>query len=148
MEEPPGTGPTRPARGPFSVQDPAPEEVRELFDYSAADGTLLWKVACAQRVRKGMVAGGVQNHQAGKRWQVKIRYRLYLRARVVWIHHYGPIPESLTVIHIDGNTLNDRVENLALVDKGKHFQRIGGTRRKKKDKLEGAGAVEAESGTV
>ena len=102
MEEPPGTGPTRPARGPFSVQDPAPEEVRELFDYSAADGTLLWKVACAQRVRKGMVAGGIQNHQAGRRWQVKIRYRLYLGARVVWIHHYGPIPESLTVIHIDG----------------------------------------------
>ena len=131
MDESPGTVPSRTARGPFSVQDPTPEEVRELFDYSP-NGNLLWKVACAQRVRKGMVAGGIQNHQAGKRWQVKIRYRLYLRARVVWIHHYGPIPESLTVIHIDGDLLNDRVENLALVNKGKHFQRIGGTRRNKR----------------
>ena len=131
MDESPGTVPSRPARGPFSVQDPTPEEVRELFYYSP-DGNLLWKVACARRVRKGMVAGGIQNHQAGKRWQVKIRYRLYLRARVVWIHHYGSIPESLTVIHIDGDLLNDRAENLALVNKGKHFQRIGGTRRNKR----------------
>lgn len=131
MDKSPGAGPLKPAMGPFSVQDLAPDEVRELFDYSL-DGNLLWRVPCAQRVRKGMVAGGIQNHQSGKRWQVKIRYRLYLRARVVWIHHYGPIPESLTVIHIDGDPLNDRVENLALVNKGKYFQRIGGTRRKKR----------------
>lgn len=130
MDETPATGPVKPARGPFSVQDPTPEEVRELFTYSP-DGSLLWNVACAQRVRKGMVAGGIQNHASGKRWQVKIRYRLYLRARVVWIYHYGEIPKSLTVIHLDKNLLNDRVENLALVNKEKHFQRIGGTRRNK-----------------
>lgn len=103
-------------------------QVQELFNYEQ-DGSLLWKVSCAQRVRQGMVAGGIQNHPSGKRWQVKIHYRLYLRARLVWIYHYGAIPESLTVIHLDKNAMNDRIENLALVNKDNHFKRIGGTRK-------------------
>ena len=37
-------------------------------------------------------------------------------ARWLWARHRRPIPKGLSVVHLDGDTLNDRLENLVLLD--------------------------------
>ncbi|HUX00068.1 MAG TPA: rubrerythrin-like domain-containing protein [Phycisphaerae bacterium] len=37
-------------------------------------------------------------------------------ARWVWQQHRGPIAKGLSVVHLDGDILNDRLENLVLLD--------------------------------
>jgi len=43
-------------------------------------------------------------------------------ARFVWIQHNGEIPKGFLIHHIDGDTLNDVVDNLALVTRKAHFE--------------------------
>ena len=43
------------------------------------------------------------------------------RAKVVWESKNGPIPAGLCVHHIDRDTLNDDISNLALVTRAQHL---------------------------
>jgi hypothetical protein len=85
----------------------------ELFEYS--DGRLLLRVP-TQRKRVGDEAGS----QAGKGYrQVKMpgpkRSAVYVREhRVIWEMHHGPVPDGWVVDHVDGDTSNNRLENLRL----------------------------------
>lgn len=45
-----------------------------------------------------------------------------LRCRVVWEEHYGPLPRGLLIHHIDRNTLNDEVQNLAGINRAWHLK--------------------------
>lgn len=40
--------------------------------------------------------------------------------RVVWEHHYGPIPPDHDIHHIDMNRLNNDIGNLRLIAKDEH----------------------------
>lgn len=42
-------------------------------------------------------------------------------AKFVWIQHNGNIPKGFLIHHIDKNTLNDNIENLALVTRKAHI---------------------------
>jgi len=44
-----------------------------------------------------------------------------LRARHVWELERGPIPVSMGIHHLDGNKLNDDINNLAIVNKAEHL---------------------------
>jgi hypothetical protein len=41
--------------------------------------------------------------------------------RDVWVHHNGPIPEGMHIHHIDGNTANNDISNLACVTRKEHW---------------------------
>ena len=43
-------------------------------------------------------------------------------ARYVWQKHKGPIPPGMLVVHADGKTLNDNLDNLRLVDRPGHIR--------------------------
>jgi len=43
-------------------------------------------------------------------------------AKFVWIQHNGLIPKGYLIHHIDENTLNDKINNLALVTRKAHFE--------------------------
>lgn len=43
-------------------------------------------------------------------------------ARWVWMQKHGPVPKGKMVIHFDGDTLNDAIENLRAVTRAEHLQ--------------------------
>lgn len=44
---------------------------------------------------------------------------IYLH-RIIWEEHFGKIPKGLDVHHLNGNTIDNRIDNLALVPHAKH----------------------------
>lgn len=46
--------------------------------------------------------------------RIRVEGREYRAHRIIWEMFNGPIPEGMLVDHIDGDTLNNRIENLRL----------------------------------
>jgi hypothetical protein len=44
------------------------------------------------------------------------------RARIVWQKFRGPVPHGFIIHHIDGNSLNDKISNLRLVNRHEHLR--------------------------
>jgi hypothetical protein len=55
-----------------------------------------------------------------------LRINSTLVHRQVWEEHNGPVPEGLQLHHINGNRLDNRIENLMLVDPTTHKRLHGG----------------------
>jgi hypothetical protein len=92
------------------------ERVRELFRYEPETGRIL------NRFDRGTNAKA--NEEAGWEWTNyrfnSIKYRCiyvdgntYRVHRLIWLYVYGYFPEE-TIDHIDGDGLNNRIDNLRL----------------------------------
>jgi len=81
--------------------------LNELFEY--CEGHLYWKSKPSNRVniKVGDLAGykNAQDYMA-----VGIHGRKYKNHRIIFFMHHGYIPDEID--HIDGNTLNNKIENL------------------------------------
>jgi hypothetical protein len=77
--------------------------VKQLFEYR--DGVLYWKVNKG-KVRLGQKAGTLNNNY----YRVQINGKQYRNHRIIFLMHHGFF--SVQVDHIDGNTLNNCIENL------------------------------------
>jgi hypothetical protein len=78
----------------------------EMFDYRD-DGNLVHRHTVQGGKRMGEVAGSP--HNMGYR-QITICRKKYLIHRLVWLYHYGNIPDQLD--HINGKRSDNRIENL------------------------------------
>ena len=58
------------------------------------------------------------DNPAHRRYFARAGHRLH---RDVWVHHNGPIPEGMHVHHIDGDTGNNNISNLACITKDEHW---------------------------
>jgi hypothetical protein len=83
------------------------EKVKELFDYK--DGELFWKKIGPNK-RTDRPAGAV-NRDGYRR--IKYMYKLYAVHRLVWTYH-GNAPVAF-IDHINGDVLDNRIENLRAV---------------------------------
>lgn len=86
-------------------------QLKELFEYK--DGNLIWKVKRGTRGKKGSIAGytNIKNGYI----DIKINNTVYKMHRLVWIYHFGNIPNELVIDHIDRIRNNNYIENLRLV---------------------------------
>ena len=81
------------------------------YDETSPSG-LRWAVRRSNRIKVGDVAGSRNNEGY---WAVTRHGNKSVRAHnVVWEIHNGPIPEGMTVDHIDRNPSNNKIENLRL----------------------------------
>ena len=80
-------------------------KLNDLFDY--CDGELYWKVANSRRIKIGDKAGYI--HSTGYRL-LQLNGAKQKVHRAIFLMHHGYLPAHID--HIDGNPLNNRVENL------------------------------------
>tara|TARA_R110000772_G_scaffold115607_3_gene220440 strand:- start:43 stop:657 length:615 start_codon:yes stop_codon:yes gene_type:complete len=99
----------------------------ELFEYR--DGALLWKSRDRSRFKTdraqrswnaknaGKIAGNIFYPTNAKTRYVRVRLgqRCYAAHRIVWEMLCGPIAEGMTIDHIDGDSENNRIDNLRVV---------------------------------
>tara|TARA_R110000822_G_scaffold94532_1_gene216785 strand:- start:1172 stop:1888 length:717 start_codon:yes stop_codon:yes gene_type:complete len=79
--------------------------IKERFNYS--EGKLIWKYNYSREAKKGTQAGNVV--MEGYR-NIKMDGKNYRAHRLIWLYIRGDYPS--TVSHINGNSLDNRIENL------------------------------------
>lgn len=84
------------------------EALKERLEYK--EGALYWKRNVGQRARKGKKAGYINNTGY---WQIRINGTDYLEHRLIWAYFNGD--EQSYIDHIDGDPLNNSIENLRIV---------------------------------
>ena len=95
-----------------------PENLDKYFEY--VDGQLIWKVRHSNRVKVGDRAGslGVRRYRV-----IRLNNQLYFEHRLVWALLKGKIEDGRVIDHIDGNRLNNRIENLQLIEQRQNVQK-------------------------
>jgi hypothetical protein len=88
------------------------EEAHRLFEYR--DGVLYWKERpkCSRKPKGNMEAGTVSGHGYKK---LKVKKKFFYVHQVIFLLQHGFIPELID--HIDGNTNNNKIENLRASNK-------------------------------
>lgn len=87
------------------------DKANELFEYR--DGALFWKNRSIDSLGRntnylnGKFAGSLDSSGY---FQTKINNKMYLNHRIIWLMHYGELPEFLD--HINSNRTDNRIENL------------------------------------
>src|SRR5690606_746777 len=101
--------------------------LRCLFEYQD-DGALIWRVRPASDFSSARKAGWWNRNYAGKRagwetargyWAITIDGVQHQAHRLVWEYHNGLIPSypKAEIDHINGNKLDNRIENLRVVSR-------------------------------
>ncbi len=104
----------------------ARDELLEWFVYVQETGLFYWKKRPAiggQSAKVGDVAGTITKANRRMLW---LRGRRIYAGRAAYIMVNGEIPDGALIDHIDGDTLNDRLDNLRLANAAQNtWNRIG-----------------------
>ena len=94
-------------------QYPTQEELHTRYEYK--EGKLYHKPQEGQAMFNGKYAGKqVGSQHNNMRRKTTINGNKYNIARMIYIMHYGDIPNDMYVDHINQDAMDDRIENLRL----------------------------------
>jgi len=82
--------------------------VRSVLRYEG--GKLFW--VSSRGTKASGTEAGCLKRKRDVRWHICLNGKEHKRSRLVWVYHYGEIPEGLIVDHINHDTTDDRIENL------------------------------------
>jgi hypothetical protein len=98
------------------------DRVRFLFDYDAARGVLIKKNKCNKKDTRPLIGSDIGAHPDSVGYgNCTVDGQSCKAHRVIWLWFYGDIPQE-EIDHIDGNKLNNRIENLRAVSKQENLK--------------------------
>lgn len=98
------------------------KEVSESISYDPNTGDFIWKETPSRRVKAGTAVGTFKScrhrttGQTKSYLYIRLKDREMVGSRVAWLLHHGEWPDR-SVMFVDGNTRNLRIENLKLSHK-------------------------------
>jgi hypothetical protein len=100
------------------MRDLTVDLLNHLFEYDKETGNLIWKIKPSSRghhVKAGDIAGTLKSHGY---LCVGINYNSYRAHRLIFLMHKGYLPK--TIDHINGDKLDNRIENLRAATVGQN----------------------------
>jgi hypothetical protein len=88
------------------------DNLRKVFNYNEITGGLYYAINIGTKIKPGKRFGFVEEKGYIKG---NLNKKTYREHRLVWIWHYGDIPENLQIDHINRIKTDNRIENLRLV---------------------------------
>ena len=94
------------------------DELNYHLHYNCCTGDLTWKNPTNLKIKKGDLAGTIYQATRTNSYFKKLGLNgiQYHASHAVWMMHNGFIPKNQRIIHINGDTLDNRIENLELAD--------------------------------
>ena len=98
------------------------DEALAIWEYR--DGRLYWRENRGKRTKAGDMAGTITRNKSGDKWRrLGHQYKIYEEHRIIFLMHHGYLPEQID--HIDGNGINNDIENLRAATRSQNLQNTG-----------------------
>jgi hypothetical protein len=93
------------------------ETLRSLFELAPVESGLKWRVNRGRKRWTGKMAGTLANSGIDRKvWKICILGRMYNAHRIAWALANGEVPDpDAKVTHLNGDSLDNRPENLKLI---------------------------------
>lgn len=102
------------------------QRICEILDYDPATGNFTHLMSRGG-VKAGDLAGGIQTQQDGRQYrQIRVGGKIFRAHRLAWFFVHGRWPVE-HIDHIDGDGLNNRIDNLREATHSENLRNRGAT---------------------
>lgn len=101
------------------------EHLRSVLEYEKETGVFRWLVT-SRNVKSGDVAGYIR--PPNNYLQIGVAGKQHPAHRLAWLYCHGSWPDGM-LDHINGNRIDNRIENLRIVTNSENMQNMRAARR-------------------